>query len=705
MIWDRIIMVDWSGGAAKSKTPQSDAIWIGEARGGASMEPIYVPDREAALGTLTNMLAERPAGERILLGFDFPFAFPAGFAARLTGQDDPRAVWSWFDARISDLKDGRDRIDAAAEANDLFEGDGPFWFNPFERTRPHPSIPARGMKTRPLPEHRSVEDSASGALSAWRLGGVGAPGSQALMGFPVLLRLKERFGADLSFWPFDGADTPIVVAEVFPSLIAPCIEAHRAPDPRQKDGKEIKDRAQVRILAHALAALSEAEMARLFDVPNTPEGWILGTGHADRLAAAFERSQGRPAPTRKRRLPGNCFALPPGVDWTLVDDALAMLRDRLEPIAETQRGLPEAGRRLAREAVAERSNPPRANAAVDGYAIKGALTQEETTFPLAEGKAAAGVPFDGPLPGGHALRILTGAFLPDGADTVILQEDADVAGGRVTLIGPQKAGANRRRAGEDFNIGDTILEAGRTLTAADLGLLAAAGVREVETYRPLRVGVLSTGDEISDAPSADQIPDANRPMLIAAIAAMGHEAVDLGICGDDRDALRAAFDGADTDVLLTSGGASAGEEDHVSALLTETGTMALWRVAVKPGRPLALGLWDGMPVFGLPGNPVAALVCTMIFARPALSLLAGGGWVAPLGVTVPAAFRKSKKAGRREYLRARLRDGAAEVFASEGSGRISGLSWAEGLVELPDGALEVTPGTPVTYLPFAGLLR
>ncbi|MGR3433936.1 MAG: molybdopterin-binding protein, partial [Shimia sp.] len=200
-----------------------------------------------------------------------------------------------------------------------------------------------------------------------------------------------------------------------------------------------------------------------------------------------------------------------------------------------------------------------------------------------------------------------------------------------------------------------------------------------------------------------RIADANRPMLLAALAAWGHVPVDLGICRDDRETLRAALDGAECDAIVTSGGASTGEEDHVSALLTETGTMALWRIAIKPGRPLALGLWDGAPVFGLPGNPVAALVCAAIFARPALSRLAGAGWTEPLAVEVPAAFAKRRKPGRREYLRARLVNGAAEVFASEGSGRISGLSWATGLVELPDEGPDVAPGDPVRFLPFAGM--
>ena len=237
-------------------------------------------------------------------------------------------------------------------------------------------------------------------------------------------------------------------------------------------------------------------------------------------------------------------------------------------------------------------------------------------------------------------------------------------------------------------------------------MLSAAGLGTAPVFTRLRVGVLSTGDELLDPGSAaapGQIFDANRPMLLSLLDSWGMTAVDLGRARDDRPRLRAILDDAaqTCDAILTSGGASAGDEDHVSALLGETGTLSAWRIALKPGRPLALGLWRGTPLFGLPGNPVAALVCALIFARPALGLLGGEGWRTPQGIMVPAGFAKAKKAGRREYLRARITDGRAEVFHSEGSGRISGLSWAEGLVELPDGAADITEGTPVRYLPFS----
>ena len=324
-------------------------------------------------------------------------------------------------------------------------------------------------------------------------------------------------------------------------------------------------------------------------------------------------------------------------------------------------------------------------------------------LPVEPGRSAAGAPLGRPVPEGRAVRILTGALLPGGVDTVILQEDATETPGGVAFAGPPKPGANTRRAGEDVEAGAVALPAGRTLTAPDLALLASVGIPAVAVRERLRVGVLSTGDEIAD-PGETLDPartyDANRPMLLAVLRRWGLDAVDLGRVPDDRAALRHRLDRAGVHAVLTSGGASAGAEDHVSALLAAEGRVETWRIAIKPGRPLALGLWRGVPVFGLPGNPVAALVCTLLFARPALSVMAGAGWVEPRGFDVPAAFSKRKKAGRREFLRARIRDGRAEVFPSEGSGRVSGLSWAEGLVELADGAREVAPGDPVRFLPY-----
>ncbi len=410
------------------------------------------------------------------------------------------------------------------------------------------------------------------------------------------------------------------------------------------------------------------------------------------------------------RLKDDCFALPPGVDWTPVDDALARLRDRLDQIvaAEDCAVHQAAGRILAAPAIAKRANPPGANAAVDGYGFAHAATSDgDQLLPLVEGRAAAGAPYGDAVPIGSAIRILTGALLPDGVDTIVLEEDTNTDGQRIAFEGPVRKGANTRKAGEDVEAGAEALPSGSRLAPPEIALLAATGVTEVSVFRPLRVGVLSTGDELAEPGSVSdpsRTYDANRPMLLSLMRDWRMDAIDLGHVRDDREGLRQQLnEGAEhCDAILTSGGASAGDEDHVSALLGETGTRADWRIALKPGRPLALGMWQGVPVFGLPGNPVAALVCTLIFARPALAVLGGEGWRTPQGFTVPAAFEKNKKPGRREYLRARINgDGAAEVFHSEGSGRISGLAWADGLVEIGDGAQTIRKGDPVRYIPYA----
>jgi molybdopterin molybdotransferase len=356
---------------------------------------------------------------------------------------------------------------------------------------------------------------------------------------------------------------------------------------------------------------------------------------------------------------------------------------------------------------AARSNPPAANAAVDGYGFaQASLGPGPHVLPIVQGRAAAGAPFGGAVPPGHAVRILTGALLPQGVDTVVLDEATTHTDATVRFERAPKPGANTRAAGEDGAAGAAILPQGRLLGPADLALAAATGLAALPVRRRLKVAVLSTGDEIrppGEATAPHQTFDANRPMLLAILRRWQMEPVDLGHAPDDPEAIAAALDrGAEAHAILTSGGASAGDEDHLATLLKAKGTLSTWRIAVKPGRPLALGRWRGRPVFGLPGNPVAAFVCTLVFARPALMRLAGAPWRQPRGVELPAAFAKRKRPGRREYLRARLTDdGRVEVFASEGSGRVSGLAWAEGLVEIEDGAREIREGDLVRYLPFA----
>ncbi|MDG1316177.1 MAG: molybdopterin-binding protein [Paracoccaceae bacterium] len=696
--FDTIAVVDWSGGNDTGPKPRKDAIWLGVVRKGETEKPLYLRNRAVAETALVALIAqEQAAGRRLLIGFDFPFAYPRGFAQALIGQADPLALWDWLEARITDEKTANNRFDLAAEINRSLGGKGPFWGNALGRDIVGLGRTKKEYSAAPFPEKRRVETLATGSFSCWQLAGAGAVGSQVLMGLPVLSRLRRHFADDLAVWPFESSqksNAAVVLAEIWPSLISGAVRQAQA------DGG-IRDAHQVRLLAVALSQVVPDKLRQMMAVETDEEGWILGQGFETDLEAAALRLQ--PPPLRN-----DCFALPAGVDWTPVEIALSLLRDRMQVVKATV-NCPSAqaqGRILATPVSALRSNPPEANTAVDGYGFDYAATGAGTqVLPLVAGRAAAGAPFAGKVPAGHAVRMLTGAALPDGVDTVVLDEDVTASTTHIAFRGPLKRGANTRQAGEDIVKGAVALPAGRLLTPADLALLSAVGCAQVPVRKRLRVAVLSTGDELLEAgqdPGPGQIFDANRPMLLSLATRWGFEPVDLGRVGDDRDALRAAFDqgAAQADVILTSGGASAGDEDHVSALLRASGALQMWRIALKPGRPLALAMWQGVPVFGLPGNPVAALVCALVFARPAMAALSGQGWIDPQGYEVPAGFEKQKRPGRHEYLRARVRDGRVEAFGSEGSGRISGLSWAEGLVELDSAARHIRPGDLVRYLPF-----
>lgn len=414
--------------------------------------------------------------------------------------------------------------------------------------------------------------------------------------------------------------------------------------------------------------------------------------------------------TKAPPLRDDCFAMPRGVDWTPVSVALDRLQAGLScVVAKSDVPVRDAlGRILASDVIAVADHPPFKNSAVDGYGFAHVdlPVGDEVSLSLVKGRATAGPAFSETVPPGHAIRILTGAAVPDGVDTVVLQEDVNVDASHIYFRAGLKRNANTRPRGEDIEAGDVVLEQGRRLRPADLGVLASAGVAQVTVCDPLRVAVLTTGNELTDVigtPKAGQIYDANRPMLLAQIQQWGHHAIDIGIVPDDaalvKEALNRAADEAD--IILTTGGASSGDEDHISKLLVKHANLQTWRIAVKPGRPLAMALWNGVPVFGLPGNPVAAMVCTQIFAQPACRVLSGQSWQLPSSMNVPAAFAKSKKEGRTEYLRARLNAaGHAETFQSEGSGRISGLSWADGLIELGDEAQQIELGDMVRFIPF-----
>jgi molybdopterin molybdotransferase len=373
-----------------------------------------------------------------------------------------------------------------------------------------------------------------------------------------------------------------------------------------------------------------------------------------------------------------------------------------------------AGRILARAIIATMNLPPHDNSAVDGYAVAHAdlIPDRDTVMPVT-GRAAAGHPLDRPARRGEAIRIFTGAPMPEGTDTVMMQEDCAVEEGRIRLKPGIRPGANRRHAGEDIAEGEVALPAGQRLRAPDLGLAAALGHRELCVFRRLRVALLSTGDEVRDPGvplPQGAIYDSNRFMLAALLAGLGCAVSDLGIRPDREaaivDALATAS--AQHDLIVTSGGVSTGEEDHVKSAVERLGNLHFWRLAIKPGRPVALGQVGGVPLIGLPGNPVAVIVTFLVLARPLIAKLAGARGSEPLLFPVRAGFGYRKRPGRREYLRANLqRNGDSVVavkYARDGTGILSSIVRSDGLVILDEAASELTVGTMVDFLPFSEVI-
>jgi len=414
------------------------------------------------------------------------------------------------------------------------------------------------------------------------------------------------------------------------------------------------------------------------------------------------------------QLSDDCFAF--GGTLLGVDEALALIAQRLTPVVEAETvPLGEAlGRVLAHDLVAAMNVPPHANSAVDGYAIVHAdlLPDSDTVLPVT-GRAAAGHPLGRAIERGEAIRIFTGAPMPDGADTVMMQEDCVISGGQVTMKPGLKKGANRRHAGEDVAEGAIVQHAGRRLGPADLGLVAALGHDRLRVHKRLRVALISTGDEVRNPgtplpPGA--IYDANRIMLDSLLRGLGCTVSDLGIIADRETALTdiLAEAAAQHDLIVTSGGVSTGEEDHVKAAIERLGRLDFWRLAIKPGRPVALGQVNGVPLIGLPGNPVAAALTFAIIGRPLILRLAGAIEPAPQTFPVTAAFAYKKRAGRREYVRVTLarNDGAlmALKYPKDGAGILSSVVNCDGFVIVDEAATQLDPGTAVEFLPFAGII-
>ena len=378
------------------------------------------------------------------------------------------------------------------------------------------------------------------------------------------------------------------------------------------------------------------------------------------------------------------------------------------------------GKVLAVEVLSTMNVPSQTNSAMDGYAINADSIPESGEVQLElKGAAWAGKPFEGVVARGETVRIFTGAILPEGTDTVVIQEHVGVHGQLVAIDSEVVAGKNVRHAGEDIELGQSVLPAGRKLEAADVGVIASLGIASVDVFQPLKVAFFTTGDELQslsehtpgEALPAGMLFDSNRHTLACLLQSMGVEVIDLGIVRDNeqqtRDALKHAASIAD--VIITSGGVSAGDADYVTRAFHELGSVSFWKLAMRPGRPLAFGTVGNAAFFGLPGNPVAVMVTFLEFVKPAIRYLSGMEDINP--VVLPAISESSlrKPPGRVEYQRGVMRvnkEGVLVVASTgkQGAGRLSSMSKANCLIVIDADVDGVKAGDKVGVQPFHGLL-
>jgi molybdopterin molybdotransferase len=420
------------------------------------------------------------------------------------------------------------------------------------------------------------------------------------------------------------------------------------------------------------------------------------------------------------QLSDDCFAF--SGPLLRLDDMERLIGERIKPVAETEKvALHGArGRVAAFDVKAPVDLPPFDNSAVDGYAVRHAdLSAEGETRLKIIGRLAAGARADLALAPGEAIRIFTGAAMPKGANTVFMQEDVKLEGDSVLVPSGLAFGANRRLAGEDVPAGRVVIPAGTVLQAQHVALLAALGLTEIAVRRRLKVAIFSTGDEVIEPGSARggaAIYDSNRFLLVELLERLGALVTDLGILPDEQAALARALEKAAVhhDLVLTSGGVSTGEADHVRGAVERIGNLVFWRVAIKPGRPVAMGVirgskGDAAAFVGMPGNPVAVFVTFVRVVKPLLRQLSGARPERLVALPVRAAFAYKKKKDRREYVRVALRrasDGEIEAVKhpQDGAGILTSLTETDGLLEFPEDVTAIEPGARVGFLSYAALI-
>ncbi len=391
-----------------------------------------------------------------------------------------------------------------------------------------------------------------------------------------------------------------------------------------------------------------------------------------------------------------------------IEEALQTLLSAAQPVTNPE-WLPLAlaqGRILATPLISRVSVPPLDNSAMDGYAVRCAEWAEDRLYPISQRIPAGHIGAE--LAPASVARIFTGAPVPLGADAIVMQEDCVAAGEQIRIVRRPRLGEHIRRAGEDFTEGQTLLSAGTRLGPAQLGLAAAAGAAILQVTRPLKVAVFFTGDELKapgEALGPGQIYNSNRATLTALLHQIGCHVIDLGDVPDTLTATVSALEqaAACADIIVTSGGVSVGEEDHVKTALTQLGRLDMWKVAMKPGKPLAFGRIGATDFLGLPGNPVSAFVVFCLFARPFLQARMGMTPKALTAFTLTSGFAKPTPGNRREFMRARIENGQVILYPNQSSGALSSLAWAEGLVDIPADT-PIKHGDLVQYIPFASLL-
>jgi len=400
-------------------------------------------------------------------------------------------------------------------------------------------------------------------------------------------------------------------------------------------------------------------------------------------------------------------------DLTPVDDAINHLIGQARPVthAETVALNDSLDRVLARDYRVPADVPPADNSAVDGYALRAGDLSSDAFLPVSGRVAAGEAP--GSLQSGMAVRIFTGAEIPVGADSVVMQERVTVADGGITINAPVCEGQNIRRQGQDLTRGELALAKGTRIRPQEMGLLGSMGVPEIDVFARLKVAIFTTGDELVDPGlplEPGQIYNTNRFTMLGLLAKAGCEVVLCETLEDTRETTRRTLEraAAKADLIITSGGVSVGEEDHVRAVLEESGGLSLWRLAIKPGKPLVFGAVADTPVLGLPGNPAAVLVTFLVVGMPFIRVRQGRTGITLYGERVPAGFLTEKPSVRREYVRARKSVGhngpVITAYPNQSSGVLSSACWADGLAVVPANET-IGQGDLITYYSFAELLE